>query len=305
MRPKYPVQAPELLAAPTDTAQTPAPAPDPREPAPAPATAPPPFPATSAPDLPSPRPDQRGPFRAEQVRPGDPCELSHGHPVFCLPSGGRASGALLLGGAVVAWDPAVSEAGAGTGYCPAPEVLRAPHVAVGNVPDTPGWVPGAPALAIEYADAGDDEARLARKVADLLGAGTRWVWVVRLAAPRHVEVHAPGEPPRRALPGALLHAPGALQNPVQVEALYDRAAAQRAILTSLLQREGHSSLESLRDRGLREGRNEGLQQAVRDVCDVLGIALSTDEDASLLELDGPALAALLERLKRERRWPLS
>ncbi|WP_437810801.1 hypothetical protein [Sorangium sp. So ce1078] len=290
------MQAPELLAPPPDPAPTRAPAP---------AMAPPPLrPDTAAPDLPARRPDQRGPFRAAQVRPGDPYALSHGHPIFCLPSGGRASGAHLLGGSAVAWDPAVREAGVDTGYSPAPELLRAPHVAVGNVPDTPGWVPGAPALAIEYADLGEDEAGLAQKIHDLLAAGTRWVWVVRLEGPRHVEVHAPGAPPRRVLPGELLHAPGVLQNPLQVEALYDRAAAQQAALTNLLQREGHASLASLRERGLREGRNEGLQRAVRDVCDVLGITLSASDEASLIELDGTSLAALLERLKRERRWPL-
>ncbi|WP_437956578.1 hypothetical protein WME76_35100 [Sorangium sp. So ce119] len=300
------MQSPELLVSPAGPSPSPTPAPDQPDPAPAPATSPPPPPAATSPGIPASHhdPDQRGPFRADQVRPGDPYELSHGHPIVCLPLGGRASAALLVGGAVVAWDPAVSEAGVGTGYTPAPGLLRAPHVAVGNAPDSQGWVPGAPALAIEYADVGEDEARLARKIGDLLGAGTRWVWVVRLAAPRHVEVHAPGVPRRRALPGELLHAPGVLQNPVQVEALYDRAAAQRAVLTSLLQREGHSSLESLRDRGLREGRNEGLQQAVRDVCDVLDLALSPEDDASLVEMDGTALAALLERLKRERRWPL-
>jgi hypothetical protein len=98
---------------------------------------------------------------------------------------------------------------------------------VGNAPDSPDWVPSAPALAIEHADVGEDEVRLARKIDDLLGARTRWVWVVRLAAPRHVEVHATGAPRRLALPGKLLHAPGAQQNPVQVEALYERAAAQQ------------------------------------------------------------------------------
>ncbi|WP_437607303.1 hypothetical protein WMF20_41855 [Sorangium sp. So ce834] len=304
MRPKYPIQPPEILSCPTAPAQPPPLAPAQGNPIPAPATAPPPSPDTAAPDLPTARSDPRGPFRAAQVRPGDPYELSHGHPVFCLPSGGRASSAHLLGGAVVAWDPAVREAGIGTGYSPAPELLRTPHVAVGNVPDTPGWAPGAPALAIAYADLGEDEARLTQKIHDLLAAGTRWVWVVRLEAPRHVEVHAPGAPPRRALPGELLLAPGVLQNPLEVEALYDRAAAQQAALANLLQREGHASLSSLRERCLREGRKDGLQQSVRDVCEVLGIALSSDDEASLLELDAAALAALLERLKRERRWPL-
>ncbi|AUX47307.1 uncharacterized protein SOCE26_088250 [Sorangium cellulosum] len=270
MRPKYPIQPPELLSSPPASAQ----------------------------------PDLRGPFRADQIRPGDPYELSQGHPIFCLPSSGRCSGPTLLGGAVVAWDPAVSEAGVHAGYSPAPELLRAPDVAVGNVPDSLGWAPGAPALAIEYADLGRDEARLARKIADLLGAGARWIWVVRLEPPRHVEVHAPGEPPRRLLPGELLRAPGVLLNPVQVEALYDRTAAQRALLANVLQREGHASLESLRNEGLRAGRSEGLRRAVRDVCEVLGIAVPPEDDAALDELDEPELAALLGRLKRERRWTL-
>ncbi|WP_437997406.1 hypothetical protein WMF26_42565 [Sorangium sp. So ce185] len=304
MRPKYPIQPPEILSCPTAPAQLPPLDPAPGNPTPAPATASPPPPDPAAPVLPATRSDPPGPFRAAQIRPGDPYELSHGHPVFCLPSGGRASSAHLLGAAVVAWDPAVREAGIGTGYSPAPELLRAPHVAVGNVPDTPTWAPGAPALAIAYADLGEDEARLTQKIHDLLVAGTRWVWVVRLEAPRHVEVHAPGAPPRRAVPGELLHAPGVLQNPLEVEALYDRAAAQQAALANLLQREGHASLSSLRERSVREGRTEGLQLAVREVCEVLGIVLSPDDDASLLELDAAALAALLERLKRERRWPL-
>ncbi|WP_437632400.1 hypothetical protein [Sorangium sp. So ce854] len=53
-----------------------------------------------------------------------------------------------------------------------------------------------------------------------------------------------------------------------------------------------------------EGRDEGLQQAVQDVCDVLALALSPEDEAALVEMDGTALATLLDRLKRERRWPL-
>lgn len=35
-----------------------------------------------------------GPFRADQLRPGDPYELSDGHPVRCMPTGGREEGEL-------------------------------------------------------------------------------------------------------------------------------------------------------------------------------------------------------------------
>ncbi|WP_438016056.1 hypothetical protein WMF18_35210 [Sorangium sp. So ce315] len=53
-----------------------------------------------------------------------------------------------------------------------------------------------------------------------------------------------------------------------------------------------------------EGRNEGLQQAVRDVRDVLDRALSPEDEEALVDMDGTALATLLERLTRGRRWPL-
>src|SRR5689334_6213357 len=120
--------------------------------------------------------DEPGPFRAEQLRSGDPYELSNGHAILCLPTAGRGAGLAQLGASVVGWDPAVKEAGVDTGYSPEPGTLRAPDVAVGNVPSTPGWVPGAPELAIEYADIGQDEEMLELKVADLLAAGTRYLW---------------------------------------------------------------------------------------------------------------------------------
>lgn len=39
-----------------------------------------------------------------------------------------------------------------------------PNIAVGNVPDDPGWVRGVPPLAVEYADVGQDEADLQSKI---------------------------------------------------------------------------------------------------------------------------------------------
>jgi len=67
-----------------------------------------------------------------------------------------------------------------TGFTPDEKNLRAPGIAVGNIPDEPGWAPGAPPLAVEYADTGQDERDLQQKIGTLLGAGTRYVWVVRL-----------------------------------------------------------------------------------------------------------------------------
>jgi Uma2 family endonuclease len=212
----------------------------------------------------------RGPFRAEHLRSGDPYELSNGHAVLCLPTGGSGSQPNRLGASVVGWDPAVKEAGVDTGYSPEPGTLRAPDVAIGNVPNKPGWVPGVPDLAIEYADVGQDEDKLEEKIADLLAAGTKFLWVVRLAGPRRVEVHEPGKKVRTVLPGKLVTAPGVLKNPVRVEALYDRSEAERATLTNLLQRQGYEDIEAV----LAAGRNEGLASAVIAVLEARGIRIT-------------------------------
>lgn len=203
-----------------------------------------------------PRLSGRGPFRAEHLRSGDPYELSNGHAIYCAPTGGSGSQPNRLGASVVGWDPAVKEAGVDTGYSLEPGTLRAPDVAVGNVPDKPGWVPGAPDLAIEYADIGQNEDDLQTKITELLAAGTRYLWVVRLTGPRRVEVHEAGKPMRIAKPGQHLTAPGVLQNPVLVEALYDRDEAERATLRNLLQRRGYADLEEL-VQGREEARIQG------------------------------------------------
>lgn len=210
------------------------------------------------------RPTERGPFRVEHLRSGDPYELSNGHPIYCAPTGGRASGPNSLGSSVVGWDPAVKEVGVDTGYALGPDTLRAPDVAVGNVPDRPGWVKGVPELAIEYADVGQDEAKLQEKIAELLAAGTKFLWVVRLSGPRRVEVYEPRKRVRVALPGQMLSAPGVLKNAVRVEALYDRNEAEKATLTNLLQRRGYEDLDAVlaagREEGRAQGREEGREQ---------------------------------------------
>jgi Uma2 family endonuclease len=204
-----------------------------------------------------PRSGDRGPFRAEHLRSGDSYELSNGHAILCLPTGGSGSGPNRLGASVVGWDPAVEEAGIDTGYSPEPGMLRAPDVAVGNVPNKPGWVAGAPDLGIEYADVGQDEEKLQQKIADLLEAGTRYLWVVRLAGLRRVEVYERGKKMRTVLPGQALTAPGVLKNAVPVEALYDRDEAERATLKNLLQRRGYDDLDAVLAEGRSEGRAEG------------------------------------------------
>ncbi|MEE8525597.1 MAG: Uma2 family endonuclease [Thermoanaerobaculia bacterium] len=243
----------------------------------------------------------RGPFRADQIRPGDPYELSNGHAVHCMGTGGRGSRANLLGGSVLDSDPGVEEAGVDTGYSPSPDTLRAPDVAVGNVPDAPGWVEGAPLLAVEYADTGSwaplrgdgqDEKELETKISELFAAGTKLVWVVRLVGPRRVEVYESGKEKRLVHPGEDLVAPGTLRNPVPVEALYDRRAAHEVTLRNLLQRQGYRDLEQVRGEGREQGREETLRAAVVAVLkargftvdDAIHAALDACRDSQTLQL---------------------
>ena len=193
-----------------------------------------------------PKPEM-GPFLASQLTPDSRYELSNGHPLYCQPCGPRGGTGTLRGGAVLDSDPDAISAGVDVGFSQGPGDLRAPDIAVAPMPDAPGWVPGVPPLAVEYADSGQNEDNLQQKIRDLLAAGTRHVWVVRLIGPRRVEVHEPGKAMRLATPGASLLAPGILRNPVPVEALWDRDAAHEQTLRNLLQRKGYDDLESVRE----------------------------------------------------------
>jgi Uma2 family endonuclease len=201
-----------------------------------------------------------GPFHAEQIRSGDPYELSNGHAIECMPTGGRGAAASSVGAMVLGSDPDVTEAGIDTGYSPKSDTLRAPDFSVGNVPEEPGWVEGVPPLAVEYADTGQDVKDLKVKISELLAAGTRWIWVIRLTGPRRVEVYEKDQPMRLARPGDELEAPGVLRNTVPVEALYDRQAGRRVSLRNLLQGEGYESLEAVRQEGREQGHEQGHEQ---------------------------------------------
>ena len=198
---------------------------------------------------------QRGPFQADQIRSGDPYELSQGHPIFCAPTGRDGTGPNGLGFAVLDSDPAVINAGVDTGIKLADDTLRAPDVAVNFRAGAGTWAESAP-LALEYAGRGQDEADLKVKIRELLGAGTRWVWVVRLVGPRRVEVHSPDAAVRVAGEDETLEAPGVLALPVPVRALFERDAAHEVTLRNLLAAKGYANLDALRDEGRDEGREE-------------------------------------------------
>ncbi len=201
---------------------------------------------------------------------------------------------------MLASDPAVQDVGVDIGFAPSPEILRAPDLSVGEMPDQPGWVQGAPPLAVEYADTGQDEAELQTKIQELFAAGTRYVWVVRLTGPRRAEVHQPGQRVRIANPGEQLEAPGILANPVPVEALYDREAARRVIFRNLLQRQGYSSLDEVRAEGKAHGRVEGeiqgLRKAIVAVFSARGLAVDEDLRTALATSDDPAVLESVLRL---------
>lgn len=196
---------------------------------------------------------------ADQVREGDRYEVSDGHRIEMCPAGGRGGRANLVGAAVLDSDPAVKSAAIDTGFTTHPKMLRAPDIAVGSIPDAPGWVRGTPPLAVEYADTGQDEGELQKKIRELCAASTLYIWVVRMQEPRRVEVYERGEHLRTVTKG-FLSAPGVLKNRVPVRALYDREAAHDATLRNLLQRKGYKSLEDVEEKAARKGRREGSKK---------------------------------------------
>jgi Uma2 family endonuclease len=249
--------------------------------------------------------DARGPFHADQLPSGSAYELSNGHPVRCMPTGGRGALATGAGYKALVNDPAVEAVGIDAGFSPVSDTLRAPDLSVGKIADAPGWVHGVPRLAVEYADTGQDEDKLAEKIADLLGAGTELVWVVRLDGPRRVEVHAPERAVRKVLPGETLEAPGILARPVPVEALYDRGVADEIDFRNVLRRlTGHESLDAVRDEGKAEGRAEGKAagraegkaEAVLSILEARGVTVSDSVRARILGCsDLPTLETWLRR----------
>jgi Uma2 family endonuclease len=238
------------------------------------------------------RPPTPGPYHADHIRSGEPYELSNGHRILSMGTGRRGSLANLVGGEVLETDPAVKAAGVDLGFSRDPHHLRAPDVSVGDFANEPGWDPKAPPLAVEYADTGQDEAELGKKIAELLDAGTKHIWVVRLTGPRRVEVHEPGRKVRLCKPGDTLVAPGILKNPVPVLALYDRDAAHEATLTNLLQRRGYESLDAVRVEGELKGELKGQRDAVLAVLAARGLAVSGAQRARILGAEAAGVLGL-------------
>jgi Uma2 family endonuclease len=244
-----------------------------------------------------------GPFRADQLKDGDRYELSDGHPIYCAPAGSEHARRSLTGAAVIASDPDVEWAGVDAGFAPQPGVLRAPDVAVAAPAKGPGWIEGVPRLAVEYASVGQDESDLKTKIRELLAGGCELIWVARLKGPRRVEVYRPGEPMRIFASGEQLAAPGILHNPVEVDALFEQAAADRAVLRNLLQRAGYAGLDAVReegrDEGLETGRGEGIAESILTLLDERAVVVPSEVEARVRGCRDPeALKTWLRRAAR-------
>jgi predicted transposase/invertase (TIGR01784 family) len=90
-------------------------------------------------------------------------------------------------------------------------------------------------------------------------------------------------------------------------------------MLSLAEKEGHKKglneglkkgrdegLKAGRDEGLKKGRDEGLKlglrQAIRDLCEVLDIKVTSERVEDLERLDAAALSALRDRIKSSKTW---
>jgi len=214
--------------------------------------------------MPSPR-VAPGPFRADQIREGDPYELSDGHAIYCAPASHRHGGTQNAGASALASDPAVNghvSIDVGIAFNDNKN-LRAPDLIVtDSSPLQPGWLRTVPPLAVEYADVGQDEAELTAKISELLTLGVRYLWVVRLHGPLRVEVHMRGEPVRILGADDTLTAPGVLQNPLPVRALVDPATSRAVTLRNLLQSQGYASIAEIQAESHATGKLEGKLEAI-------------------------------------------
>ena len=223
-----------------------------------------------------------GTHRASQVRDGERVELSDGRRVACMSSGGRHANANVLGGAVLASDPATKgRVGADIGVAfNNDRNLRAPDLATGVEPGF-GWQTSAPPLAVEYASVGQDEKELEKKIAELLELGTKILWVVHLTGPLRVDVHERGAAMRTVNAEAELVAPGILDNPVPVRALVEPDAAMAAVLRNFLKPHGARTLEELRATSEAKGKLEGKLEAFLEALEDCGLAPTAEQLATI------------------------
>jgi Uma2 family endonuclease len=64
-----------------------------------------------------------------------------------------------------------------------------------------------------------------------------------------------------------------------------------------------NATERSAEAGREAGLAEGLRQTVRDLCEIIGVAIPAEREAALRTMGSEELGALRDHLKRERRWP--
>src|SRR5687768_3306594 len=98
---------------------------------------------------------------------------------------------------------------------------------------------------------------------------------------------------------------------VPVDALFDRRVAHEVALRNLLQRRGHDGVEAVLAHGHAEGRVEGhteglaaaRREAVRDLCEVLGISVDAQRQSTIDPAGAAELEVLIATLEKSRAWP--
>ncbi len=118
----------------------------------------------------------------------------------------------------------------------APTSEPSPIEALSRGAESPSWTDSAPSLAIEIVEAGRDEDDLAQKIDELLCAGTRHLWAIRLTGPRRVEAYSSSISPKTFSVGRELEAEDVLRLSVPVEAFFEDDKAAEHVLESLASR---------------------------------------------------------------------
>lgn len=239
------------------------------------------------------KPHPLAPVYSTQLSSPSPYELSNGKPVLSEPVTLEHADAVIAGAIAIGTDPGAIKPMLNAGYSPDPTILRAPDISVGRNVGGSGWIRGAPELAIRYVEPNQDKEDLARFVFEMLTAGSRWVWVVRLGGPWQIDVYSFAELKRTYRAGERIAAPGVLRNPIRVEWMYMRELASDAAFTNLMAARGFTDISSVREdgrkigkmEGKRAGRRDGLREALRAMFEARGWPLSEAQSLAIAHCD--------------------
>jgi hypothetical protein len=147
--------------------------------------------------------------------------------------------------------------------------------------------------------------QLTRKAELLSGRGVRRIFCLDVEGPRVLEWRRGAGSWQQLAPEAEIDDPICLVKPLAVRALMDAAEADNDAARGLLAKGNPVLAQALRNEkkeGRKAGLNEGLREAVLDLCQVLGIEPTEAQRRELQALELSGLEALRDQLKRARRW---